>query len=199
MAVVRHEVQLSPAVWIWNRMNNDPTHISCCMLSYTTSYTCYIYIHQANWIVSSSSNCNQGLLDDSMQLQLIHTVHHSYHWLQKSQLPGHKWFLCCFNSTSIDGKDIFCVIAQYSELKFLRGNLHCVKLWAQSDTTILRSLTFLKRPLFSLSSVDETHWLRLIMKSRSSNNCKFQEIETNGECFSWNSGIEKWSILWKVG
>lgn len=124
-----------------------------------------VNLPEANWIVFSSFSCNQGLLDDSMQPQLIHTVHHSYHWLQKSQFPEHKWFLCCFDSGWIDGKDTFCVIVQYSELKFLRGNLHCVKLWTQSDTAILRSLIFLKRPLFSLSSVDETHWLRLTTKS----------------------------------
>lgn len=139
-----------PAVWIWNRMNNDPMHISCCM-SVTLPVIHIIYLSQANWIVSSSSNCNQGLLDDSMQLQLIHTVHHSYHWLQKSQFPGHKWFLYCFNSSWIDVKDTFCVIVQYSELKFLRRNLHCVKLWTQSGTAILRSLIFFWKDSFFLS------------------------------------------------
>lgn len=112
-----------------------------CLLQYQL-YTLYIYISQANWIISSSSSCNQGLLDDSMQLQLIHTVHHSYHWLQNSQFPGQKWFLCCFNSSWIYLKDIFCVIVQYSELEFLSGNLHSVKWWTWSDTAILKSLIF---------------------------------------------------------
>lgn len=105
-------------------------------------------LSEANWIAFPSSNCNQWLLDDSMQLQLVHTVHHSYDWLQKSQFPEHKWFLCCFNSSWIDGKDIFCITVQYSELKFLRGTLHCLTLWTQLDTAILRSLICLKRSIF---------------------------------------------------
>lgn len=128
-------------------------------------------LSEVNWIASPSSNCNQWLLDDSMKLQLIHTVHHLYHWLWESQFPEHKLFLCCFNGRWIDGKDIFCVAVQYSELKFLRRTLHCLKLLTQSDTVILRSLICLKRSFFFFPA-DEMHWLRLMMESRSAINCK---------------------------
>jgi len=35
-------------------------------------------LSEANWIAFRSSISNQWLLDDSMWLQLVHTVQHSY-------------------------------------------------------------------------------------------------------------------------